>query len=206
MSLVRHHLLGVSRRTAQTRNVASGTRPGGVCGVPRVSWRLAPQSCVAMSWSSARYRKHAATCGCVTRAVLHSLLRQESMRRPVDGIPDMWRETSLFGCAQHPSRPLAACACSDGVVHIVGLGDGAVSAVQSINVAADMRRAVMCRGAAWRRDGSQLAVATSDGALVVYDSATWRPRSRIGVPGGVLAPLWSPTVRCCARTRSACVA
>lgn len=107
----------------------------------------------------------------------------------------MWRDTSLFGCAQHPSRPLAACPCSDGVVHIVALQGAAVSSVASINVAADVGRAVMCRGAAWRHDGSQLAVATSDSALVVYNASTWQQELRIAVPGGVLAPLWSPKVR-----------
>ena len=112
-----------------------------------------------------------------------------------DKIPEMWQETAAFGCAQSSAQGIAAVPCSDGTVHIIQISSGGLSASRMLNVAMDLDAPVMCTSAAFKEDGSQLAVLAHDGSVLIYDTRSWQP-SKVGCVQGCMDMAWLPDVCC----------
>jgi WD40 repeat protein len=108
----------------------------------------------------------------------------------------MWRDTSLFGCEQSLGQRLAACPCSDGVVHIVSLQGNALEQIRTLNVAKDLRTVAMCMTATFSLDGKSLAVATSAHTISVYDTAKWAMYTQFELDHNVRSCSWNQEVCC----------
>jgi WD40 repeat protein len=107
----------------------------------------------------------------------------------------MWRELSLFGCAQSHTSALAACPCSDGTVHVLTLQPGSLKPLHCLNAASDIDATAMCIGATFSPDDRELAVVMSNGVILGYTVDTWQPLFQVQAGPDSVAPLWALKVR-----------
>jgi hypothetical protein len=131
-----------------------------------------------------------------TFTVVHILL---TARMRAGCIPERWRDTSIFGGAKCDARRLLALPASDGTVHVTTSAreSAPLESVTVLNAAAHLDAAVMCLSAAFSPSGDQLAVVTSGGRILGFDTRTWRPCFELEAGCAAMDASWVSNVRVC---------